>query len=1549
MAGKLTDSEYREARQYLEGLPESERRNAIPRVMNAVVARRISRLPKAVVMEVEGRPERYQNIFDQFKRQYEFQDALKPLATFFPMHAPTIASPARRQHEALAQLMQPAHKPYGPPDLFFNTRRTSIYKTPEWAKPNSVLFPAWQAYTNFGNMINDREFRRAFWLSLVENNPFSVTFQAPFNLAGKDYPAWYKNIMEDVMEKAEDASNMLYGEQQPADFTEPHARYAGYGKEAGEFAGILPIYTGPASAAIKYAPKLAKSLQNIKWMQKFLAGADPKKLEIASRTGLLTSSFVLSGIAQRGGQGEDWQEVQREMLPDALMALGFEFGALKIASNRAILKEVGAIQKEARTLLGERYFKTPEYKEKINQVVGKALVPRIAVEWDKFWGNAVDMYEGFLLNKEDATGFAMNEVSKIFADLDVKSRIQVSQFNNLLKPFLRFVKNPEQQKGIQGALRRYFTTADYPASAFREELFGIVGETGTTYEVAGQKYRLHEFLSNQAVKAKLRYTTEGVLASRQKIADDMNLLDDRSLEEFFNRHMSRFFNRKVKSNEIRRWLASKGADTDFMGRKLKGSWDEMQLSDRHTVVFKDPNNLDGAPKVVRYDNDALGEIEAKEFQAQLDGTSPDIQDTWGWNVLEPEIRQTRYDPGTKQAYTLTFDPAGQWADDASAYILNPESRKIPVPPLPDWNPVADDVVAELKQVAAAKHVNKETAGRTYRRLGQDWEIVESTSVPSISEVAPNVEWETKNRRIVLEAGKQRIEVIGNEAYYYNNYYRRGTAEKLDPDMVAAFVRQKRQTESLGVRRGKLAAGEERTSQRRHTGMVEIEMNRPKVAKGPDGKRQLDFSTRVVRRFSSARQAEAALRRRIQALSKNMFGSRYIAPLTEEELLARGFNPDPIYSMRRGFSTAVTDRMNAAAFETIATDRATFPQVFDEFPVFDDLAERGLINAAENQAFSPFNRDYAKRFGVEALNKVYRGDIKKGGLLDFGFKQVPDDVRKYGKLAGKWLPENLFRQIEDVSGLEMENIIPILRTVRRLTGMFKGNAVPRSMAAHVNQFIGNTVKYSMLGGHTVLNPRNWGRYGRSYGEVYNRGAKYQEWKAENVFDTFLGSTEVLYKPGGLKEALSDLTTPVESGRKHWAALLKGKLPVKDDNPIVVMADALETMWRNTQDFDAVASASYMMVDEVFKMANILKLEEEGWTKDAIRTHILKWYPHYGRFKPGGVVDLYRKYPLGSPFISFRAEDIRINLWAMKEKPWLLAILGAFPLAMKVLGGWSAGLSLHEQFEVNRNAPPYKPDTFATIPLYDRDKRNGWWTATTINWFPGGDDLASLSNWDARRSDIENIFRNPTLSALTPLGHPFVSRAVSILMNKDPYSGLPVVDVNQPTGAQVLEGIGKTVGGFMPPMLGGKRLWDTVEGFQGDVIAEPTYSYRGKKRTWKVRRNGWAELARGLFGLRLEYVVPAQDAIAKLDAHNRLASQISAEMERLKRQGKEKSWEYRGKEGRLLDVMRAKAETEDWLREMLGNHFVMPKITSSRKPVGLTPKEKAERQVRQEELD
>lgn len=454
----------------------------------------------------------------------------------------------------------------------------------------------------------------------------------------------------------------------------------------------------------------------------------------------------------------------------------------------------------------------------------------------------------------------------------------------------------------------------------------------------------------------------------------------------------------------------------------------------------------------------------------------------------------------------------------------------------------------------------------------------------------------------------------------------------------------------------------------------------------------------------------------------------------------------------------------------------------------------------------------------------------------GFTAIPDTSR-FGPLAGKYIREDIARQVLDLVTVPNAALKFYDSTMR----VWKAGKLVWNPASHCRDAIGNSM-FSYLAGNTIWNRANWPHY-------------------QNALKLLRGET----LPNGLTYA--DLIKHGVLGGDAYSSLvkdrLKGLLPdartVEDFNPGLIQRSFMGLAEKARAAHNKV-SEWRRLPDDFYKTAaflqQIAQTTTDGTglpTPSALNTaaeHVLKWFPYYDRLGNSVFTRGYGR--IASPFFSFFRESTRIFLQGLAERPVATAAAISFPIAITTISAIMLGLSDRDREEIDKDLNGRGNSLFGLgnlhlfsmlLPVPSAQGTVQQFDISAIMPFA---DL--LGQKVVPLEDKENALQTFIRSRMT--AGPWGGLLYSVITNRDAFSGRHIVESDMSTPEQLRAQLGHLSGVMLPPLAP-----DAAHLMLGLGEGGPL-SKAGQRQTNKTLQtyDTTQTVLRALFGLNVKSAAP-----------------------------------------------------------------------------------------------
>lgn len=344
-------------------------------------------------------------------------------------------------------------------------------------------------------------------------------------------------------------------------------------------------------------------------------------------------------------------------------------------------------------------------------------------------------------------------------------------------------------------------------------------------------------------------------------------------------------------------------------------------------------------------------------------------------------------------------------------------------------------------------------------------------------------------------------------------------------------------------------------------------------------------------------------------------------------------------------------------------------------------------------------------------RIPKADISDDELRALGYQFVDNDRRKYGDLAGKWVPKGVHEMLG-----QMNQSVEVVQNAweRFILPAYKTSKVALSPSVQVQNMASNAL-LSWLADVTPRQMLDGVREFISHDEVYKQLRNY-------------GLFKRTYAAHEMKALQQSLAAHGEEGTikavYEWASKLAQK-----------------------------PGELYGGVEDAFKMAVAVKALREGASPKEAVNFAHRWLFDYGHVSKA--VEMGRKFPF--PFITFTAKVAPRMLETIVRKPWKLAEFYVLMMALNHMTRWAHGLSVEqEEFarpkEIGHAWSPF--NTQFLTPFKDGDGN--------LQWV----DLSRATPWGGLTDRVPGT--EVPMPTWLQVGNPLQSM-LNVAYNYDPYFG------------------------------------------------------------------------------------------------------------------------------------------------------------------------------------
>jgi len=397
----------------------------------------------------------------------------------------------------------------------------------------------------------------------------------------------------------------------------------------------------------------------------------------------------------------------------------------------------------------------------------------------------------------------------------------------------------------------------------------------------------------------------------------------------------------------------------------------------------------------------------------------------------------------------------------------------------------------------------------------------------------------------------------------------------------------------------------------------------------------------------------------------------------------------------------------------------------------------------------------------------------------GYRQLPD-AKDYGALRNLYALDKYADDIIAMGRRDAPNAL--LDAYFDYINYFKISKTAMNPATHARNITGN-LAFADFAGIPPWDPRVWPDYRKAF-------ALLREGTGHPLLREAL-------EHGAIGTEMVGPDIQRLAHRLHDASLSRG-----------VFGALLDT---GKHGVDAVGRI-YNLEDQIFKLTAYVQQRRLGVDPRQAAQHVNDWFPNYAEVgpairalrgserTPGAAVAA----AIGNPFVSFKAEAIRIAVNAGRRHPIKLVKWLAAPATLTTASMAAMGVGPDEARQAFRTLPEYLQQPFTVLlPWRDRQGNLQFWDMTYYHFL--GDLIAANPRTPAMQLALGRD--NPITASAGEMvssffgGSPFVTSVIQALHNRDFFTGKPVIEfpVTSPEGA-------RQVGEFLlkdvlpvPPMM------------------------------------------------------------------------------------------------------------------------------------------------------
>jgi len=472
------------------------------------------------------------------------------------------------------------------------------------------------------------------------------------------------------------------------------------------------------------------------------------------------------------------------------------------------------------------------------------------------------------------------------------------------------------------------------------------------------------------------------------------------------------------------------------------------------------------------------------------------------------------------------------------------------------------------------------------------------------------------------------------------------------------------------------------------------------------------------RFNSALDRDQALdstiaTQTVREVNRAIRGSGQKVAMSDLSPIAMGKLPQPLRELIKNTKNEVASRYS----KNDPLDAATLDQM-------GLIREPGYPVAV---AMAQLEHDLASLKFYETMAK--NPDVASPTETVYFNKQVPNSP-KFGDLAGQWLPEELHRDLNNYTYAPSL----ALEYYRKSLAMWKYGKTILSPSTWGRNFLGN-FQFADYAGVSPMDPRTWQHYATGYNML--AGKHGPDAMQQMVRLGVIGND---FTAGEIKNVLNEIGVPIGS-----------------------TTHPLDWAWKFASKTSGKLADGYQYIDAIFKAASYAKQIDMGMTPKDAAAHVRKWFPDYSQVPNTG---LYRA--VGDtvfPFVKFQAEAARINYQALKERPLSLAKWLAIPGLITAASMRAMNFTPRDEEEVKKEIRGWGVFSML-LPFRDSRGRLIQWDLTNVV------PAANLLGLRLDPTSLEQKTAWETVFGGMISSNPFMSTAITLGQNRDPFFGRPV---------------------------------------------------------------------------------------------------------------------------------------------------------------------------------
>ena len=362
----------------------------------------------------------------------------------------------------------------------------------------------------------------------------------------------------------------------------------------------------------------------------------------------------------------------------------------------------------------------------------------------------------------------------------------------------------------------------------------------------------------------------------------------------------------------------------------------------------------------------------------------------------------------------------------------------------------------------------------------------------------------------------------------------------------------------------------------------------------------------------------------------------------------------------------------------------------------NIAETGRLMTNDLTTFKIYE-NIAKDDVLSLSRLGFEDKISKGLIQADDWVQVPQDalnqtlkvqgkpIKKYGQLAGKYVPKEVFDDLTRIQRLK-EDGDGVLNGYLAVNRLWKKTKTAWNPVVHVNNTVSNVILYDLA-------DANYKFMGRGFSELQKGLRKdkdatlFKLADEHGVFNSDMLSRELTKQSSEIGDdilrKLSDETAPEIINAQKYSAGVFGKLSSKGYDMTVGKLEKF-----------------YQLEDQAFRMGLFMDRLSKGMSPAEAAADAKKWFIDYDINAP--FINAMRRFP--TPFLSYTYRVIPLLAEAAIKRPWKFAkwSLGAHLLneAGKTFGPGDEEAErevMREEMKQKLFGMPFLPSTTIKLPF------------------------------------------------------------------------------------------------------------------------------------------------------------------------------------------------------------------------------------------------------------